>query len=236
MTTEYHKINAPFKRDMSAKTKPLIMGDWALPELEYLANNQFEFTEKVDGTNIRIELTRVEDLIFVDYKGRTDNADIPMPLLLHLEKTFPKASEFRRDLSMPSYFERYFTVVGWMVDNSLDAVVLYGEGYGPKINGGGKYRDDPSFVLFDVKIGDWWLDRSNVNDVASKLGIDSVPVLGTGTLWDAIDMVRTDNFRQGLKSEWGDFEAEGIVARPVVPLFDRKGHRIITKIKGRDFK
>jgi hypothetical protein len=42
--------------------------------------------------------------------------------------------------------------------------------------------------------------------------------------------------RGGLKSQWGDFEAEGIVARPKVDLFDRGGNRIICKIKGKDFK
>ena len=139
----------------------------------------------------------------------------------------------------------------WMEDHKLNQVTLYGEGYGPKIQkGGGNYREDASFVLFDVKIGDFWLDRENVNDVAEKLGIDAVPVIGKGTLWDAISIVKgqppasfpfkvhngTWNGRDGMKSQWGDFEAEGIVARPTVPLFTRQGHRIITKIKGVDFR
>jgi hypothetical protein len=122
-------------------------------------------------------------------------------------------------------------LVHWMNDNGLEKVVLFGEGYGPKIQNGGNYRSDTSFVLFDVKIGDFWLDRANVDDVASKLSIDSVPVIGQGSLHDAIR-----NVKSYLGSTWGDFEAEGIVARPKVPLFNRKGERIITKIKGVDFK
>jgi hypothetical protein len=39
----------------------------------------------------------------------------------------------------------------------------------------------------------------------------------------------------GVKSWWGDFDAEGIVARPQVELFTRAGHRIITKLKCKDF-
>jgi hypothetical protein len=39
-----------------------------------------------------------------------------------------------------------------------------------------------------------------------------------------------------LISRWGEFEAEGLVARPEVELFDRAGHRIITKIKAKDLK
>lgn len=41
--------------------------------------------------------------------------------------------------------------------------------------------------------------------------------------------------RLGFKSTWGDFQAEGIVARPSVELKNRAGERIITKIKCKDF-
>lgn len=242
----YHKIQTLFKRDLdgskTGKKGKMIEGDWTTPELAYLAGNEWEFTEKVDGTNIRIGYAHSKAMqelgSVVEFAGRSDNASIPDPLRQHLEETFPR--------------EKF-----WEAFPDLDGtVVLFGEGYGPKIQkGGGNYRDDASFVLFDVKIGDFWLDRKNVNDIAQKLGIDSVPVLGTGTLQDAIDIVSTgltwDKNGQmknwggsiegkrmfaGLRSQWGDFEAEGIVARPVVPLFDRAGRRIITKIKAVDFK
>lgn len=253
----YHKIQTLFKRHLDGPKKgKMIQGAWTTPELEYLAGNEWEFTEKVDGTNIRISLNRVGDTIFADYAGRTDNAVLPKPLLAHLEATFPTYPLNRRDLRNPSFLDRYDEVRSWMVDNDLGDVILFGEGYGPKIQNGGNYRDDQSFVLFDVKIGDFWLKRDAVNDVAKNLGIDSVPVIGRGTLQDAIDIVSTGltwdrngkmtnwggfdknskrNFN-GLKSQWGDFEAEGIVARPVVDLFDRAGNRIITKIKAVDFR
>lgn len=231
----YHKINALFKREMDGKRKgKLILGDWSLPEFEYLAKNEWEFTEKVDGTNIRVEF----DNNSIDFAGRTDRSTIPVPLMEHLISTFGEDTAYKFDANM---------------SNSA-VVTLYGEGYGPKIQGGGKYRDDTSFVLFDVHVsnlnGDFWLDRDNVNDVARKLGIDSVPVIGSGTLWDAIDIVSSGltwdkngkmtnwggNGIKGLKSQWGNFNAEGIVARPIVPMFDRHGNRIITKIKGADFR
>lgn len=247
----YHKINSIFKRHMDGKKKgKLIKGDWSQPEFEYLANNEWEFTEKVDGTNIRVHLSRSDDNLVVSYFGRTPKAAIPMPLLEHLEATFPTYPMWRRSLMSPSYSDRNKELFDWMVDNDLDSVMLFGEGYGPKIQSGGKYRDDHSFVLFDVKVGQWWLRRHAVNGIASKLGIESVPVIGTGTLHDAVDIVSTGlTFNKqgavvrwggaginGLKSQWGNFEAEGIVARPKVDMFDRMGNRIITKIKGVDFK
>jgi hypothetical protein len=229
----YHKIQTLFKRYQDGPKKgKMIRGDWTTPELEYLAGNQWEFTEKVDGTNIRVSYDPyLHPSDQVRFAGRTDNAQIPQPLLDYLMSTF--------------------TSYPYHVFEDASRVILFGEGYGPKIQGGGKYRDDHSFVLFDVKIGDWWLSRENVDDIAAKLGIESVPVIGTGTLHDAIDIVETGltwndkghliNWGRGLVegglvSAWGNFEAEGIVARPVVPLFDRKGHRIITKIKAVDFR
>jgi hypothetical protein len=148
---------------------------------------------------------------------------------------------------LQSVLEEHFTLRRFADAGFESKVTLYGEGFGPKIQGGGKYISDHSFVLFDVKIGDFWLYRKDVDDIAQKLGIESVPTIGHGTLQDAVEIVSTGiTFnphgavvrwgRGGLQSAWGNFEAEGIVARPLVPLFDRKGGRIITKIKAVDFK
>src|SRR5574340_488255 len=102
---------------------------------------------------------------------------------------------------------------------------------GAKIQkGGGNYRADQDFVLFDVKVGDWWLQRADVEDVAHKLGLDVVPIIGEGTLHDAVAHAKA-----GIRSTWGDLEAEGIVARPKVELKTRGGQRLIAKIKCRDF-
>ncbi|OGE25607.1 hypothetical protein A3C26_03480 [Candidatus Daviesbacteria bacterium RIFCSPHIGHO2_02_FULL_39_12] len=112
-------------------------------------------------------------------------------------------------------------------------VCLYGEGYGRKIQETGKLYapDGVDFVLFDITIDEWWLERKNIEDIAQKLGVKVVPIVGEGTLTDAIEMTK-----KGFKSEWGDFLAEGIVAKPRTELNSREGERIITKIKHRDFK
>jgi len=128
--------------------------------------------------------------------------------------------------------ERFLPQTDSLLAKFGDGAVLYGEGYGAKIQkGGGNYRQDQDFVLFDVKVGDWWLRRPDVEEVADTLGLDVVPVIEQGTLFDAVSMVRN-----GLQSTWGDFEAEGIVARPTVDLKMRNGSRIITKIKCLDFQ
>lgn len=204
---EYHKIQTIFKRDMQNNGKRLIEGEWSKPEFEYLADNTWAFTEKVDGTNIRI----MWDGEKVTFGGKTDNAQLPSKLVERLREMFPDG-------------ERLKNVFG------TSAACLYGEGYGAGIQKGGNYRADQSFVLFDVKIGNYWLERWNVLDIATKLAIEVVPVIGVGRLYDAVNSARA-----GFKSTWGDFQAEGIVARPTVEMLNRHGERIIAKIKCRDF-
>ena len=98
---------------------------------------------------------------------------------------------------------------------------------------GDKYRDDQDVVLFDIKVGDWWLRRQDLEDVAGQLDLDVVPIvhINDNTLMDAIALTT-----QGFKSKWGDFEAEGVVAKPRVEMQTRGGDRIIAKIKTEDFK
>ena len=207
---QYHKIQTVYKRDPETKSKTLIEGAFSLPAFEYLKNNEWVFTEKVDGTNIRVMF----DGQLVTFGGKTDRAQIPTDLFNRLNERFFSHTDLLREVF------------------DSPEVCLYGEGYGAKIQkGGGNYRQDQDFVLFDVKIGEWWLQRSDVEGIAQKLGLDVVPIIAQGTLLDMIGFAR-----QGFLSAWGDFRAEGIVARPSVELKSRNGSRIITKIKYKDFQ
>ncbi len=207
---EYHKIDTVFKRDPETKHKLLIIGDYSNPAFEYLADNQWTFTEKVDGTNIRVIYSEGR----VSFGGKTDAAQIPAYLVDRLRQKF----------DTPEQIELFASIFP-------DGGCLYGEGYGAKIQkGGGNYRQDQDFVLFDVKVGPWWLLRDAVEDVARKLSADVVPIIGVGTLHEMVERART-----GFDSAWGPFQAEGIVARPSTELMMRNGARIITKIKHKDF-
>ena len=209
---EYHKIQTIFKRNPETKYKTLLYGEYSLPEFEYLKDNIWVFTEKVDGTNIRI-MWNGKDITF---GGKTDNAQIPSFLVTRLNNLF-------MSIEQRGKFNDKFGEEG--------GVCLYGEGYGAKIQKcGGNYRQDQDFVLFDVKIGNNWLQREDVEDISNYFGLAIVPILGKGTLKQMVDITKN-----GFNSEWGDFLAEGIVARPETELRTRSGHRIITKIKHKDF-
>jgi len=206
---EYPKIQSIYKRD--EKTHTFIDGAFSLREFEYLKDNIWEFTEKVDGTNIRVEWNC--DFKTVLFGGKTDNAQISTFLFKKLQEMFTtdKFTKLYPDTSM----------------------CLYGEGYGAKIQKGGKYiSDGVSFVLFDVLIDGWWLKREDIEDIADTLEIDVVPLVGEGTLMDAIKLIKSKT----LKSRWGDFLAEGLVLKPKVELKTRAGDKIITKIKHKDYR
>lgn len=206
----YHKIQSVFKREPKTKYRNLIEGDYSIPEFDYLKNNMWVFTEKVDGTNIRVGYEHGK----IIFGGRSDNSQIPATLVQRLNEKFqPKIDTFTELFG--------------------DAeVCLYGEGYGPKIQkGGGNYRKDQDFVLFDVMINGWWLQRVDVEALATKLEIDVVPIVGRGTLIEMVELAKN-----GITSTWGDFQAEGYVARPEIELKCRSGERLITKVKCKDFK
>jgi len=208
MWRQYHKIQTVFERDVTNNYKTVLVGQFSLPIFEFLKDTCWVWTEKVDGTNIRVRY--FENQITIG--GKTDNAQIPAKLFENVQRLFD-----------PGKLQQAF-------DQSLD-VTFYGEGYGPKIQkGGGNYGTEQTFVLFDVTINGSWLDRDNVEDVASKVGLDVVPIVGRGPLHEMTRFVEA-----GFNSRWGAFLAEGVVARPEVELCDRRGQRVITKLKMKDF-
>ena len=208
---EYIKIETPFERDIHG-TKKLIEGKWRNETVEFLQNVDWTFTEKIDGTNISIAW----DGHKVEYHGRTERAQIPSHLINRLNELF--GGEVNEEL-----FEQTF---------GETPMILFGEGYGYKIQNGGLYRDDVDFILFDVyqPDTDLWLKRESVEEIAKTFGIDVVPIVLTGNLQEGIDFIKTHP-----KSTFGKADMEGVVARPTVEVKDRQGKRVIVKIKAKDF-
>ena len=218
---EFPKIQSMFKREPKGKRR-LIIPHWAMDEFRYLASLKWTWTEKYDGMNIRVKWERAVDWDFggaLSFKGKTDKAQLPGELLDHLIGMFTEAK---------------------MGQNFPDGdVCLYGEGYGPGIQKGGNYRKDQGFILFDVKIGHWWLKREALKEIAIAFEIPLVPVVTQCDLMTAMFLTK-----QGMNSSCcegtgevgeGSFFMEGLVGQPEVPLLCRNGQRVICKIKHKDF-
>lgn len=209
MMREYVKIETVFNRDVNG-TKKMIEGSFRNETVEYLKDSKWDFTEKIDGTNIRV----FWDGHKVSFGGRTEKSEIPVELLEYLYNTFATNE-------VEELFEQKF---------GDKEVILFGEGYGGKIQGNKGYRPDCSFILFDVLIGNVWLKRNDVADIARCFGISIVPILFSGTIDEGVRFVKSKP-----KSTIGNADMEGVVARPSVEIRDRLGNRVITKIKVCDF-
>lgn len=207
---EYNKIETLFEREMNG-SKKLLEGQYRNDAVRYLANNCWEFTEKIDGTNIRV----CWDGHNITFGGRTERAQIPTHLLNKLQEIFLTTE-------VEELFEQKF---------GEHEVILFGEGYGAKIQKvGGLYRHDVGFILFDVMINGNYQPRGSVEDIAECFGLEIVPIVLVGTIRDAIDYVKAQP-----QSTIGTAPMEGVVGRPLVEMQDRCGKRVIVKIKACDF-
>jgi hypothetical protein len=251
----YQKINTLYKRDINN----IIMQhyEWSCEEFEYLRGCLWDASEKIDGTNMRIEVTSrivwdepmepsfitgVEFNIVI--KGKTDNAQIPSHLEKYMKETFTDIKVYdalgiKKFIPIEEWAEH-----GWcvskedptpMYEKIPEKYTLYGEGYGMKIQkGGGRYLSNSvSFRGFDVKVNDTYLLRDNAMSVFEKLGADTVPYFGRMTIDEAIEMVRA-GFISTI-SEDRTLMAEGLVLSSPLGLKNRRGERLIVKIKYADF-
>ncbi len=205
---KYSSIDSVFKRDMTVKRKPFL-NEYATPTLEMLANAKWYATEKVDGTNIRIYPDGT-------VKGRTDDAQLHVGLLTMLQEIAKGYAQLVEE--------------GTMASN-----VLFGEGYGGKLQGNLYGLSSHAFVLFDVYNAEQgiWYNREAVNGVADSLGLAYVPTLATNiTLPDAVEMIKTNQFKDSRLHNGAP--NEGYVLRPMTELRTNNGSRVITKLKFRD--
>jgi len=203
---EYSKIPTLFERGDDFQFKSSL--EFTKPEFKEIKH--FEVTEKIDGTNIRIVYENGE----LFFGGRTDNADLPSPLLEKLKSMF--------DLSkLKELFEG-------------KKVTFFGEGYGAGIQNptGKKYSDTQNFILFDINIGGFWLSYNDLSSIAAKLNIRNVPRLGFLTIDQIVEMVF-----EGFPSQIGDVPiCEGIIAKSPSGMLDRMGNRVMFKLKYKDFQ
>ena len=112
-------------------------------------------------------------------------------------------------------------------------VILFGEGYGRRIQVKRDYKFKPKFILFDVYLPeqDLWLERESIEDIARTFNIKAVPIVMRATLQEVVDFVKTKP--KSILND--DIDMEGLVCKPAVDILSRVGRRVIVKIKVEDF-
>lgn len=207
---EYVKINSLYKRGLDHN---IIEGQYSLDE--FTSVNRWQVEEKIDGMNIRIEYKVNDDTTTMSILGRTKDAQMPVVM----NEWFANNQMMTIEL-----FKEIF--------ENCPNVILFGEGYGPKINSGGYYRKDTSFILFDVIIGRWWLDREGVKKIAERLNLDMCPDLGIMTVDQIVNFVKSKPLSKIAREPR---MMEGIIARSDPFMFQRNGQPVMFKLKCKEF-
>jgi len=101
---------------------------------EFSIISEWTLTEKIDGTNIRIGLNPDGT---IELGGKTDNAQIPASLVTFFNELDKDAirNAFKQD-----------------EEGNYPNVTIFGEGYGPKIQNGGK---DGRPIMWKLKFSDF---------------------------------------------------------------------------------
>lgn len=262
MAQYYQKINTIWNRDERNK---IILGDYSMPEIAYLKDTMWEVTEKIDGTNMSIEIMFNQDGSIKDWNihGKTEMANIPANLLNEMNRLY-------NSMLANDKLKNTFRVEKMNPDtNKLEIsypykVTIFGEGYGAKIQGGGRYSATPKFIVFDVMIQSSeisepiYLLRKNVEDICSKLSLNIVYCYGVKHLYEILEIVPTiarniyksNNINNIKKSDYDEYiqeymfshasedenlVVEGFVVRSPLGLKTRNGQNIVFKVKVKDY-
>lgn len=220
---KYGKINSYFKRG----DKGLFLPEVSHPSFECIL--EWNVYEKIDGTNIRIgyeaacEENSQTPTRYIG--GRTEDAQMPVPLMEYINKTFS--------------IEKLCDFFG------SDNAIIFGEGIGPKIQGGKEKGYVPEEVYaFDIfQRGKWREDR--LDDVVQFFNVKRAALIypafsrsyrnrsceyGPATLYD----MRPTPELFGEKLSCPPEFVEGYIYRPNTTLFNENGDRVMFKLKFKD--
>lgn len=116
-------------------------------------------------------------------------------------------------------------------------VTIYGEAYGGSQQGmKDTYGDQLRFIVFDVKVGESWLNVPNMAQVAERLGFEVVPWEETSTDLSELDHLRDEPSEVAVRRGCGVKPREGVVIRPLEEMTTNNGARVIAKHKGAAFE
>lgn len=213
--TKYIKFSSPFVKDEKFKN--------TMDEAQYLPEGNWIKTEKIDGTNIRIILTKPVDEkreILIGSRKLILNPDDVT------SKQFYDCLENVNLNKIAEYFKE-----------TNSTVVIYGEGYGAGVQKGGIYSPKKDFRVFDIKIGNAYQDFEFVEKVCIDNQLNIVPVLGKTRVMSYGECIESlSKFQDTLIRDGCGGKPEGIVYKHEPVLLNKYGERLIFKVKFKDFK
>ena len=169
----------------------------------------------------------------IEIHGRTNKAQLNQKLI---------------DFIWNKHFETKLDL--FPINGEVYSTVLFGEGFGAGIQSGGIYRNDISFILFDVYMGGRWSTREEVKHLANLLELETPHDFGMMTQDEIISFVKSkprgwyaayharELYGIDVEDATYAYTIEGIVARsePLVRFNNNQASPVMWKLKVKDFK
>lgn len=182
--------------------------------------------EKIHGTSAHIQ--------FIPNALITNDSSCDL-----LGASFTLFSGGEKHLNFVALFDRTkleegFKACGLPVDRKT---TIYGEAYGGKQQDmSDTYGKQLKFIVFDVQVGDNWLDVPNAEKIANKLGLEFVHYVEISTDLADIDEQRDADSVQAIRNGVGaGKKREGVVLRPLFEVKLNNDERLMAKHKRDDF-
>ncbi len=214
--TKYEKFNSPFKKDDNfintmELSQILPVGIWIK-------------TEKIDGTNIRIILTKPDE------EGNREIHIASRKFILNQEDKSSKIYfDCIKEVNLHKIKE-YFKEVN-------STVTIYGEGYGAGVQKGGIYSKQKNFRVFDIRIGLAYQDFKYVEKVCIDNQLNLIPILGqVEEITYKECLTSLNKFKDTLLKGGDGGKPEGIVYKFNPVLLNKYKERLIFKVKFKDYK
>ena len=214
--TKYEKFSSPFVKDDRFLNTAIL--SQALPKGKWI------LTEKINGSNIRIILTKPND------DGEIEVHIGSRKLILNPDDKGSKVFFDCLDEVNLNKLRKYFKDVN-------STIVIYGEGYGSGIQKGSIYSHKKNFRVFDIRIGQAYQDWSFVEKVCVDNQLSLVPV------YNIVDIISYDGcvshlnyFQETLIKEGDGGRPEGLVYKFEPVLLNKYKERLLFKVKFEDFE
>lgn len=212
MIEVYPKFYAPYERKEHSK-----LVDINKPKRDikpYMTDDMtWTVSEKLNGINTRI----IWDGYSIEVKGRNDKTELQGGQL-----------DLQGDLIASQMDNGNF-----MFDELFGTkkVTIFGEVIGTKIQGNPYKLGETQFKVFDILINDVWVSPEGITKIAEDLNMSTV-MHYTVRGWDNVMTNFIEIWKNCRKKK---FYFEGLVAYPAHQPLTKKGERVITKIKVKDF-
>lgn len=163
-------------------------------------------TEKIDGANFQFMFKNVDGYISVEYGKRTS--------LLSNDDTF---YDYQSVVNRNEYNELCDAICEYMYSKDIQSIIIYGELFGPGIQGRIYYGDKKSILFYDMVVNGKYLTPEEFYSLMGELDANDlvVPIVATFKNIDEALLYEVEGKLSLISSEGKDNNFwEGVVIKP----------------------